>query len=160
MWCACIISSSFNSWNGCTIFCCGSLRETFLFKRKKKNLNEQAAQMRWVECLPSRTISVLLSHSSSFKPTLQSEREDLRQAPSTFCLALPFSDTLFGVCVSFFSLSLQNPVPLFRSTYPKFSIKSKWQISKWDLWYFHMLYGNSTGNAVLNSSNSYAHFAY
>lgn len=96
----------FISWNCCTIFCCGSFIECFLF----------SSEAGWPRCIWVAVCPVVksLSYSSSFIPTLQSEWEDLRQAPSTFCPSLSFSDTLslhfFSVAVFLFPrLFLQSP---------------------------------------------------
>lgn len=102
----------FTSWNYCTIFCCGSFIECFLFGSKAH----------WPRCIWMAACQVVqsLSYSSStsFISSLQSEWEDLRQAPSTFCPSLSLSDTLFAFslhcCVSFPS-SLSPKLFLYHS---------------------------------------------
>lgn len=158
MWCSVLASSLARLILGMVAqyFVVAASERHFCSKGKKK-LNEQAAQMRLVECLPSRTISVLLSHSSSSKPSLQSEREDLRQAPSTFCLALPFSDTLFGVCVFLLSVSskTQSLSSALLTLNSVLSLNDRSVNGIRDIFTCYM----ATQREML-SSNSNAHFAY
>lgn len=160
MWCSVLASSLAPLILGMVAqyFVVTASERHFCSKGKKTSMNRRP------RCVWLNVCQVVQSLSYSPTPVplnqLSNQRERIWGKPPPLSVSLCPSQTHSLVFVSLFSLSPQNPVPLFRSTYPKFSIKSKWRISKWDLWYCHMLYGNSTGNAVLNSSNSNAHFAY